>query len=137
MQQSVRSGMTSYWLIWDAISAYPGFSWADVAVIIPQDFAKYAEAVAIVGTNQYYGFDQDLGAAKHTNYLSLSLVACKLLLKCDPPNYSSLTRYSGLPPHPKGEEEITLLTERYQPVANEEAQAQGRELRYCTLVSLP
>lgn len=126
MQQSVCSGMTSYWLIWDAISAYPGFGWADVAVLIPQDFTKYSEAVVVVGNNPYYGFNQDLREAKHTNYMSLSWVACKLLLKCDPPNYSSLTRYRGIPAHPKREEELTALINGYNLVINDEARALGR-----------
>lgn len=97
MQQAVRSGMTSYWLMWEAISTYPGFNWGDAAIMIPQDFAKYAEAVALVGMNQYYGFNQDLGAAKLTNYLSLSWLSCKLLMKCDPPGYASLSQYRGIP----------------------------------------
>lgn len=72
MQQAVKSGMTSYWAVWEAISSYAGFPWVEAATHIPQDFSKYLEAVNLVGNNQYYGFNSDLGVAKHTNYLSLS-----------------------------------------------------------------
>lgn len=76
MQQAVRSGMTSYWMVWEALNLCTDFDWEAIASLIPQDFRRYADAVALVGNNQYYGFNSDLGIAKHTNYMSLSWVAC-------------------------------------------------------------
>lgn len=73
MQQAIRSGMTAYWAISDALTTYPGFRWGAAMGFIPQDFQKYSDAVALVGNNQYYGFAHDLRVAKQTNYLSLSL----------------------------------------------------------------
>lgn len=112
MQQAVKSGMTSYW---EAISSYAGFPWVEAATHIPQDFSKYLEAVNLVGNNQYYGFNSDLGVAKHTNYLSLSWLACKVLIKCDPPSYSALAIYRGIPTHPKREEQLQALIDEYDP----------------------
>lgn len=91
MQQSIRSGMTAYWAVWDALTTYPGFSWGTAMRYIPQDFQRCSDAVTAVGNNQYYGFSKDLGVAKHTNYLSLSWLACKLLIKADPPAYAALS----------------------------------------------
>lgn len=81
MQQATRSGMTSYWMIWEAITLCSDFNWAAVADILPHEFTRYAEAVAVVGNNSYYGFNNDLGPAKHTNYMSLSWVARRVLMK--------------------------------------------------------
>lgn len=100
MQQAVRSGLTSYWMVWEAINLCTDFDWESIAALIPQDVRRYADAVAEVGNNQYYGFNSDLRIAKHTNYMSLSWVACKVLIKSDPPSYSALARYRGLPANP-------------------------------------
>lgn len=75
MQQAVRIGMTSYWMVWEALNLCTDFNWEAIAALIPQDFRKYSDAVAHVGNNQYFGFNNDLGIAKHTNYMSLSWVA--------------------------------------------------------------
>lgn len=115
MQQATRSGMTSYWMIWEAITLCSDFDWAAVADILPHEFRKYAEAVAIVGNNQYYGFNNDLGPAKHTNYMSLSWVASRVLMKSDPPAYGALSRYRGLPAQPKRSEDINALIDQYRP----------------------
>lgn len=129
MQQAVRSGMTSYWAVWEAISSYGGFPWITAATFIPQDFSRYLEAVNVVGNNAYYGFNNDLGVAKHTNYLSLSWLACKVLIKCDPPGYSALARYRGLPAHPRKEEQLQQLIDGYDPTeAEANIAAAGRAL---------
>lgn len=127
MQQAVRSGMTSYWMIWEALTLCTDFDWEAIASLIPQDFRKYSDAVALVGNNQYFGFNSDLRAAKHTNFISLSWVAAKVLIKSDPPAYSALSRYRGLPAQPKRNDEIQAILDAYVPgVANEE-QLIGRE----------
>lgn len=127
MQQAVRSGMTSYWMIWEALTLYTDFDWEAIASLIPQDFRKYSDAVALVGNNQYFGFNSDLRAAKHTNFMSLSWVAAKVLIKSDPPAYAALSRYRGLPAQPKRNDEIQAILDAYVPgVANEE-QLIGRE----------
>lgn len=121
MQQAVRSGMTSYWMVWEALTLCTDFNWEAIAALIPQDFRKYSDAVALVGNNQYFGFHNDLAAAKHTNYMSLSWVASKVLIKSDPPAYSALSRYRGLPALPKRSDEIQAIIEAYVPdVANAE-----------------
>lgn len=74
MQQPTRSGMTSYWMVWEALTLCTDFNWEGIAELIPQDFRRYSDTVARVGNNQYYGFNSDLGVAKHTNYMSLSWV---------------------------------------------------------------
>lgn len=115
MQQATRSGMTSYWMVWEALNLCTDFDWTAIAELIPQDFRRYADAVAVVGYNPYYGFNSDLGVAKHTNYMSLSLVACKVLIKSDPPAYSALSRYRGLPTNPKKSDEIEAIIDACVP----------------------
>lgn len=121
MQPAIRSGMTSYWMVWEALTLCTDFDWEAIASLIPQDFRKYSDAVALVGNNQYFGFNSDLQAAKHTNYMSLSWVAAKVLIKSDPPAYSALSRYRGLPALPKRHDEIQAILDAYVPgVANAE-----------------
>lgn len=129
MQQAVRSGMTSYWAIWDALSSYQNFPWADAAKMIPQDFAKYLEAVALVGSNEYYGFNEDLGSAKHTFFPSLSWLACKLLMKCDPPGYEALSRYRGISKPPKRQEGLQEMIDDYNPSLEDAGDQTGAEWR--------
>lgn len=107
--------MTAYWMVWEALTLCTDLNWRAIAEILPQEFRKYADAVLIVGNNQYYGFNTDLGLAKHTNYMSLSWVASRVLMKSDPATYSALARYRGLPAQPKGSDDINLILERYVP----------------------
>lgn len=101
MQQATRSVMTAYWMVWEALTLCKDFDWRTIAELLPQDFRKYSDAVTVVGNNQYFGFNSDLGIAKHTNYMSLSWVASRVLMKSDPPVYSALARYRGLPANPR------------------------------------
>lgn len=103
------------------------FDWEAIASLIPQDFRRYSDAVALVGNNQYYGFNSDLGFAKHTKYMSLSWVACKVLIKSDPPSYSALARYRGLPAHPKKSEEIQIIIDEYVRGVPDAEQRLGRD----------
>lgn len=119
--------MTSYWMVWEALNLCTDFDWDSIAALIPQDFRRYADAVALVGNNQYYGFNSDLGIAKHTNYMSLSWVECKVLIKSDPPSYSALSRYRGLPNNPRKSDEIQLIIDKYVPGVPDAEQRLGRE----------
>lgn len=115
MQQATRSGMTAYRMVWEALTLCTDFNWRAIPEILPQEFRRYSDAVLTVGNNQYYGFNSDLGLAKHTNYISLSWVANRVLMKSDPPTYSALARYRGLPAQPKRSDDINLILERYVP----------------------
>lgn len=115
MQQATRCGMTAYWMIWEALTLCADFNWAAIADILPHEFRRYSDAVNLVGNNQYYGFNNDLGLAKHTNYMSLSWVASRVLMKSDPPAYSALARYRGLPAQPKRSDDINALLDQYRP----------------------
>lgn len=125
MQQATRSGMTSYWMVWEALTLCTDFDWISVTELIPQDFRSYSHAVVRVGNNPYYGFNSDLGAAKQTNYMSLSWVASKVLMKNDPPTYSALSRYRGLPTAPKKHDELQELIEAYIPGVPDAERAVG------------
>lgn len=136
MPQATHSGMTSYWMIWEALTPCTTFHWQEVYELIPQDFRKYSDAVIDVGNNQYYGFNSDLGVAKHTNYMSLSWVASRVLMKSDPPTSSALSRYRGLPAAPKRHEELQALVDAYAPDVLDADRANGRaalELVQCRL----
>lgn len=115
MQQATRSGMTAYWIIWEALTLCADFNWTAIAEILPHEFRRYSDAVHLVGNNQYFGFNTDLGIAKHTNYMSLSWVASRVLMKSDPPTYSALARYRGLPTQPKRSDDINAILDQYQP----------------------
>lgn len=88
--------------------------------------SESTHAVTVVGNNQYFGFNSDLGIAKHTNYMSLSWVACRVLMKSDPPVYSALARYRGLPANPRKSDEINAILEAYVLGVREERRL-GRE----------
>lgn len=117
--------MTSYWVIWEALTLCTDFDWEGVVELIAQDFRRYSNAVIKVGNNPYYGFNSDLGLAKHTNYMSLSWVASKVLMKSDPPNYAALARYRGLPSAPKRHDELQALIEAYIPGVPDAERANG------------
>lgn len=127
MQQAVGSGMTSYWMVWEALNLCTDFDWEAIAALIPQDFRKYSDAVALVGNNQYFGFNNDLTIAKHTNYMSLSWVASKVLIKSDPPAYAALSRYRGLPALTKRSDEIQAIIDAYIPGVADAEQLIGQE----------
>lgn len=127
MQQAVRSGMTAYWAIYEAINGYRSFNWLEAVRLIPEDFTKYMAAVNLVRGNQYYGFNSDLQLAKHTNYLSLCWLACQVLIKADPPQYAALKRYRGMPTHPRKETALQALLDAFEPdnILQGEATAQA------------
>lgn len=54
-------------------------------------------------------------------------VACKVLIKSDPPSYSALARYRGLPKNPKKSEEIQTIIDEYVPGVPDAEQRLGRE----------
>lgn len=47
--------------------------------------------------------------------MSLSWVASRVLMKSDPPTYSALARYRGLPTQPKRSDDINAILDQYQP----------------------
>lgn len=42
MQQATRSGMTAYWMVWEALTLCKYFDWRTIAELLPQDFRKYS-----------------------------------------------------------------------------------------------
>lgn len=115
MDQTSRAGMTSYWAIREALRLFATFEWNEVSRFIPDDFVHYQAAVALVGNNEYYGFNTDLGEAKHTRYKSLAWVCIKLLIKFRGAEYGSLQNYRGTVAHPDREQDLQRLIDAYQP----------------------
>ncbi|KAG8304751.1 hypothetical protein J6590_086700 [Homalodisca vitripennis] len=75
---------------------------------IPDDFVHYGEARALVGNNQYYGFNRDLGNARHTRYRSRAWLCIKLLVRFRGAEYGSLQNYRGVVAHPDRETDLQL-----------------------------
>lgn len=119
VQQSVRCGMTSYWCIRTAVSLFGNFPWPALSALIPDDFVAFNVAVRLVGNNEYYGFNPDLGNAAHTKYKSLAWTAIQLLIRFRAAQYGSLANYAGRG-RPDRQVEIDALIEAYVPPVNEE-----------------
>lgn len=115
MLQTSKSGMTSYWCIRNACMLCPNFGWGEASRYIPEDFNKFQLAFDRVGGNQYYGFNKDLGDAKHTNYISLAWIAMKLLMKADPVVYGKLKDYKGFTTKPRHEADLNRLIDAWVP----------------------
>lgn len=115
MLQTAKSGMTSYWCIRNACMLCPNFAWGEASRFIPEDFNRFQTAFEHVADNQYFGFNKDLGEAKHTNYISLAWVAMKLLMKADPVTYGKLRDYKGFTTKPRHEAELTRLIDAWVP----------------------
>lgn len=57
--------------------------------------------------------------------MSPSWVACKVLMKNDPPSYSALSRYRGPPTTPKKNDELQAIIEAYIPGVPDAERAVG------------
>lgn len=120
MNQTAKSGMTSYWAIRDAFTRYRDFPWNVASGLIGQDFINFDIAVRLVGNNEYYGFKKSLGDAAHSKYLSLGWLCCALLIKNNPEEYGNLKAYRGTTTNPARKDQLQALIDDYVPQQNEE-----------------
>lgn len=115
MQQTIGSGLTALDIIRCAMKIAPDFSWAKIALLLPQDARNVLSAFQTVGNNPYYGFKQDLGIVKSTNYKSFSYVSKELCKKFGGPTYSTIEQYRGWTKNPLHKQQLDLLIEEYTP----------------------
>nr|UHK03100.1 MAG: hypothetical protein LiCV1s2_gp2 [Sanya chuvirus 2] len=78
--QASWDGLTTFVQIKEALNAYRDFPWLNLYVLTPYgtEFAAYSRACNLIGDNQYYGYNPDLGEAKSTNYKNLGAVCIAL-----------------------------------------------------------
>jgi hypothetical protein len=93
LQQTLGSGLTQMITILRAMTEYPTFPWAQISVILPEEWGRFTAGQALVGDNLYYGFSTDMGIAKSTGYKSISWIAKELLVRIKAEN--ALARYGG------------------------------------------
>lgn len=115
VDQAMRSGMTSYWSIRTALTEFPDFPWAEAQRYIPGDFARYREAFTVVGENQYYGFNENLGVAASTRYRSLGWLAMHLLVAKRGAEYGSLRNYATYSRGADHQNQLQELINQYEP----------------------
>lgn len=80
MQQAANSGLTIFITIGRALRLYNDFRWDRVDYISHGDMGRFEQAVEAVAGNPYYGFGQDLGPARSTNFRTFGYVAVELLV---------------------------------------------------------
>lgn len=93
--QASDSGMTVFTIIRRALNENQDFPYWRLAVDrFPEDFAHFANALAIVGQNHYYGFRRNLEAVAANRYKSLGYLCQQILIHLggDDP----LAKYNGL-----------------------------------------
>jgi hypothetical protein len=109
--QMAGEGLTALSVIKEAMTKYPDFGWDQTAMLIPTDFTNADAAFQLVGADEYYGFNADLGAAKSTNYKNLAWV-CKELLRRKG-GKTSLRGYKGWVRVPEQHQALEALVDAY------------------------
>ncbi|XP_018013560.1 uncharacterized protein LOC108670604 [Hyalella azteca] len=111
LQQIPGQGLTALSAIKTALTSYPNFNWAHVAVLLENEAAAVQEALTAVGANIYYGYRRDLGPARSTRYKSFAWVAKELLIRKG--GQSSLRAYKGWTPVPQKYHELEKMIANY------------------------
>lgn len=79
ISQAKYSRLTAICTIRSALVEYPDFDWDKISGYFPAEWAALRAGLQAMGNNPYYGFRQDLGPAKSTNFRSIAFVAKELL----------------------------------------------------------
>ena len=59
LQQAAGSGLSTFILITDMITAFPNFNWEALIALVPQEWARLLEAINVVGNNIWFGYAQE------------------------------------------------------------------------------
>lgn len=111
IQQAAGAGLTVYFIIVRAMTMNPDFNWPRVYKLLTGECAAYRVAANLVQNNEFYGFSQDLGLARSTNYPSLGYVCQQLCIKANGDN--RLGRYGGLKTGIKVKDALDAMVEAY------------------------
>lgn len=79
ISQAKYSRLTAICTIKTALVEYSDFDWDKVTGYFPTEWTNFKAGLRAMNNNPYYGFRQDLGDAKSTNFRSLAFVAKELL----------------------------------------------------------
>jgi hypothetical protein len=93
INQAAKGGLTTYYTIREAMVAHRAFPWVQAYKRFTNDFVKFSAAVTLVGNNQYYGFNRNVGDAASANFKSLGYLALQLKIQID--HDENLVRYKG------------------------------------------
>lgn len=111
LQQTALAGLTSFVTVGRAMKAYPTFPWSRIYIVLANDCHNYMAALTAVNGNRYYGFKQDLGVVKSTNFKSLTWVAKELLIKIK--GEGGLKQYQGWTRQPEHKGILQALIDDY------------------------
>lgn len=92
-RQTAGESLTQWNTIVTAIDRFFGFQWEVMRRLWPEEWAKLEEASQAVRGNPYYGFKEDLGPARSTNFRRLAYVAKELMIKVG--GEAALSQYRG------------------------------------------
>ncbi|UHM27547.1 MAG: hypothetical protein SaCV1_gp3 [Sanya chuvirus 1] len=121
--QAAKGGLTAYFTIVEALTLHPDFEWDKLNTIIPNDMKGFEAALDAIGSNVFYGYNQNMGAFASTRYKSLAYVAKEILIKTG--TQSELSRYGGWTKKPYMKGTLDDLVTKYLDKRNEELTAAG------------
>nr|QHA33912.1 putative nucleoprotein [Atrato Chu-like virus 2] len=122
IQQSAWSGLSSFVAIATAMKKYVDFPWAKARNIIPVEFVNFNEARKLIKNDAYYGYNQDLGAAKATNYPSLAWLGMNLHMQIG--GINTWNNYAGINRNINNKPALSALINAY---SQERAAMAGRD----------
>lgn len=108
--------LVSYMLLRSSLIS-PG---GKVARPFPMEVTNFGAAIAVVGTNTYYGFSNDLDLVQSTKFKNLAFIAIQLLQKHRGQEYVSLKNYRGTGKKPSKADLVMDMLDAYAP-DNEES----------------
>ena len=107
LSHTIGSGLTSLDLIHKTLLEVPNFPWLKLYKRYGTEFANVLAAFATVGSNIFYGYRRDMGAAAASNYKRLAW-ACSKILYTDKSSHT-MKGFKGLTEPEDAEMIMTLI----------------------------
>lgn len=123
VEQASWHNLTCYSTIKNALSNHKHFFWANLfgLHVYYGQLNKFKVAYNIIGNNEYYGFNNDLGEVSSTRYKDLAGACILLLIKAD--NDKGLRKYKGMSKTINNFSYVKFLIREYMRASVNNAQA--------------
>jgi len=134
VSQMAGEGVTALSIIKQALVAYPTFPWNQVAHLFPTEMANIQAAFVAVGTNQYYGYRRNLGAARGSLFKNIAWVAKELLVRKG--GYSSLAHSKSFVRRPSEMTRLNEIINNFIDTQNQEPTAEQLAAQNATVANV-